>query len=359
MKRETKIYSNEPQTQSEGSFWELCVFAVLFVVVFTVLARTAHAAPLTKAQIAASKRSSDPNMRLLAQNTKLAATADEDMTVQPLRMQSLPSAVPTGALPSANVSASLPEKDTSKRIVWSSSLIVDTSSELSREDNNSMSGEYLLKTGLTDQKTNVSLLLKAGYDREYTNEQKDGRDGDLVDPSISLTKTWKDGVDFRSPVFDSLFVGLSSVAGASRESARRTFVASVGPKFGMSKKFHRLNFGQVVGYSYKFYNYDIRDDGTVNSPNSFSSVTDLSYDITDSLAISAEMLLVHSINFQNTGVSSEESALSLDYTVSKAFGVSLGVATKRGTISDDGTSNGVKFIDDAVAQGFLDIILNF
>jgi hypothetical protein len=41
------------------------------------------------------------------------------------------------------------------------------------------------------------------------------------------------------------------------------------------------------------------------------------------------------------------------------LGTSIGVSTKRGTISDDGTYNSLRFVDAAVAQGFFDLILNF
>jgi len=371
VKRETKIYNREPQEQSEGGIWELCVFAIFFVVVFTVLARTAHAEPLTKvkpasktAQLAkkrAAVASNDPNLsQTTSANSESAeAKAPVNQALTPVHLQTMPSAIPSGAVSPANISATLPEKETSKRVVWSSSLTIDTSGTLNADDARSYSGEYLLKTGLSDKKTGIAGLLKLGYDREYSFEQDDGHDGDLVDPSVAVTKTWTEGKDFRSPVFDTIVAGVSGVAGASRESARRTLVAAVGPKLGVTKKIHRLNLGETFGYSRRFYNYDIRDDGTVNSPDSFSSTTDISFDITDDLSIAAETALFYAINFQGTGVTEEWSSLELDYTLSKTIGTALGVATKRGTISDDGTYNQIKFIDANVAQAYFDLILNF
>jgi hypothetical protein len=314
VKRETKIDTPQTQAPSEGSFWELCVFALFFVVVFTVVARSAHAAP-----------------------------------------------APTKASPQTNVTTVLPEQTSAKRFKFSSTLVIDTSGTLAPTQNEerSYSGEYSLKTGVTDQKTNLSLSLKAGYAREYTFELDDGTDGDLVDPAIALTKTWKEGQDFRSPVFDTVVLGLGGVVGASNESARGTFVGSLGPSIAVTKQIHKLGLGQKFGYSRRFYNYDIRNDGTVNAPDSFSSATDLSFNLTEKLALSAQTILSYAINFQGTGISQEISALSLDWTITPALATSLGVATKRGTISDDGTSNQLKFVDASVAQGFFDLILNF
>jgi hypothetical protein len=366
VKRETKIYQRESQDQSEGSFWELCLFAIFFVVVFTVVARAAHAAPVAKtsaahaplAKVAAApvdsaSASSEPKKAAVGQQTTKSKTAT------PIHLQTLPSAIPSAAVPDANVAAALPEPSTKKRFAWTSSLILDTSASLNREEATSYSGEYLMKTGVTDQKSNIAALLKFGYDREYSFDLDDGTDGDFVDPSVAVTKTWKNGVEFVSPVFDTIVVGISSTGGASHASARRTFVASVGPSIGATKKIHKLTIGQKFGYQRRFYNYDIRDDGTVNAPDSFSSTTDLSFDITPSLALSAETLLAYAINYQGTGETTEWSSFSIDYTISDLLGASLGVATKRGTSSPDGTYNEVKFYDGSVAQGFFDLILNF
>jgi hypothetical protein len=358
VKRETKIYSRDPQAQSEGSFWELCIFAVFFVVVFTVLARTAHAAPLSKAQRSrAAYAKNDPNLIAQASPT---ATADDDMTVNPTRT-TIPTAIPTGALPRANVSAGLPLKDSNKRFVISSSFIIDTAGTFApdRAEDRAMSGEYTLRTGVTDQKNNITALIQGGYGREYTFELEDGQDGDIVDPTIAVVKSFREGHDFRSPIFDAINVGLGGFIGASRESARGTFVGSIGPSIGVTKRIHRLNLGQKFGYSRRFYNYDIRNDGTINAPDAITSTTDISYGLTDTLAISASTLFTYAVNFQGTGETRELSALSLDWSISPALGTSLGVATRRGTISDEGTYNTVKFVDDSVAQGFFDLILNF
>jgi hypothetical protein len=353
VKRETKIYSQDPQTQSEGSFWELCVFAIFFVVVFTALARTAHAAPLTKAQRART---------LIAQSSSPTSTSDSDDTSsEPSRTATLPSATATGALPRSNMAAGLPEKDSNKRYVFSSSLTVETSGTFAPEKNEdrAMSGEYDFKTGVTDQKSNISAILKGGYGREYTFELEDGTDGDIVDPAFAITKTWKEGESFRSPVFDTIVLGLGGYVGASNESARGTFVGSVGPSIAVTKKIHRLTLGQKFGYSRRFYNYDIRNDGTINALNAVSSTTDLSYNFTDSLALSFETVLGYAVNIQGTGETKESSQISIDWDISKVLGTSIGVSTKRGTISDDGTYNSLRFVDAAVAQGFFDLILNF
>ena len=367
MKREqTKIFDRKNQSEAQGSFWELCIFAIVFVIVFTALARTAHASSSSSVQRYAK---TDPNLAssgsglqagTISPSTLVAqATEDRMISAPPIHMATQPSAIPSTALPDSNMAAGLNAPETNKRYGWTSKIIVDTSASLNSEEAKSYSGEYVFSTGVTDQKTDIAASLKAGYDREYSFEQKNGKDGDLVDPSLAVTKTWTEGKQFRSPVFDTIIVGLSTVIGASHESARRTFLGSAGPSIGVTKVIHKLHLGQKFGYQRKFYNYDIRDDGTVNAPDQGSSTTDISYDLTPSLALSAETVFYHAINYQGTGQTTESTSFSLDYTISKLIGASIGIATKRGTSSDDGTYNEVKFVDGTVAQGFFDLILSF
>ena len=212
---------------------------------------------------------------------------------------------------------------------------------------------------MTDQVNNVTATLVGGYGREYSFELEDGTDGDFVDPAYSISKTWKEGESFRSPVFDKIILGLSGYIGASHESARGTFVGSIGPSIKVTKDIHHLSLAQKFGYSRRFYNYDIRNDGTINALNAVSSTTDISYNLTESLALSLETVLGYAVNIQGTGETKETTGISIDWTISKALSTSLGVQTKRGTISDDGTYNSVRFVDAAVAQGFFDLILNF
>ena len=111
------------------------------------------------------------------------------------------------------------------------------------------------------------------------------------------------------------------------------------------------------GYSHGFYEYDIRDDGTVNSPEQFMSTTEASLKLTEKLALSASLGLVDAISFQGVSKVSQTSGFSIDYTINDHIATSLGVSTDRPTQLPDGQSDRVQFLDPTVAQAFLDIVI--
>lgn len=356
MKRDAKNFNEQAPVQADGSPWELVAFAIFFVVIFTLLARSAHAETLMTRRQAMKLAAQDPN---LAQNAADGATVDGPQSPNPLHVQPAPQQIPTGALPKASLNANVAEPDQGKRFEWGTKLTFDTSRTLQVDDPVSYEGAYILDSSITDKKTNLTYALRAGYSREYSYELQDGTDGDFMDPALKISKSWTEGKDFRSPIFDKITLGVGGVAGASHEAARDTFLGSVGPSFSVAKQIHNLHLGQGFGYSRKFYNYDIRDDGTVNAPDRFSSTTDVSYDITKDLSLALETILFYDINFQRTGQTTEWTTLEIDYTVSKLISTALGVVTKRGTISEDGTENNLKFYDAEVAQAYFDLVLSF
>lgn len=347
MKREqTKIYSKKAApTSSEGGLLELFLFAVFFVVVFSVIARSAHAAQ-AQAQPAAAALSAFPSEPI-----------DSEKSVHPIGESTN---LPSTALPDANIGAGLPEP-VSKTFGWTSRFTIETNQNVNQAETKSYGGWYQVATGYTDQHTGLAAGVSVGWFQEYTNVKDDGKSGDLDNPVLTLSKTWTEGTDFRSRIFDSVTVGFVGVIGASYESlVHRTYLGGIGPSVAAAKTlFGKFHLGQMFGYSRAFYGYDIRDDGTVNSPNAIKSKTDLSFDLTDKLAASLSTLLTYSLSFQNVGKSTELSSISLDYSPTKALGISLGVLTARGTIADDGQSNRIALYDVGGALGFLDLSLGF
>ncbi len=353
MKRETKIYKKpdgklpEPSF-SEGSFLEICFFAVFFVIVVSVFARTASAAD-AKASVttAAAAPSAAPS----------AAPADSALPIHPIGDST---ALPSSALPTANISAALPEP-TAKPFGWTSKMTMETSQTLSADESISYGGWYQVATGYTDQNTGLTGGLSVGWFQEYSKVKDNGKNGDLDNPVLTLSKSWAEGTDFKSSIFDSVSVGLAAVAGASYESsAHRTYLGGIGPSVSVSKTIRgKLHLGQALGYARGFYNYDIRNDGTVNSPDVFKSKSDISYDLSDKLALSVSIALSHALSFQHVGKSTSISSASVDYSPTRVLGLSLGVTTQRGTISDDGASNRIALYDANVAQAFLDLVLSF
>lgn len=377
MKARERMKLERASSRSEGSIWELCLFVIFFVVVFSVIARadettvstaSGRSGVVSKTPAKAAKRAGKSTVAqteptLVAQNEQPAqpeAQGTGNPAIEkPIRAKAQQIApVPTGALPVGTVGATLAEpKLNGPRFTPRGRLLVETTGTVSSEEARSFGGWYQLAFGVADSQTNMAVGVLAGYSREYSYQRDDNSDGDFDNPIISLNKKWKNGVHFKSAFFDQITLGLSGAVGVSREARRRTFMGSVGPTFAVAKEISKLSIGMGVGYNRGFYEYDIRDDGTVNSPDQFLLTPSLSYAITDKLSASASMLYTYGISFQGVGRANELSALSVYYAFSKKFTVSAGVATQRGTLEADGYTNTIKIFDPNVAQAFLD--LNF
>jgi hypothetical protein len=391
VKQRERSKTFKADSQSDGSIWELCLFAVFFVIVFSAIARaddtgagvdraparvaTARRASSTstRSKIAAAKTAKKPvklQGQQVAQNenaptdpkspTSTEASANPGVNKSIRARQEQLSPIPTNALPDANSRADLPEPEIhGPRFQPTAKLLVETTATVSSEDPRSYAGWYQLALGIADKQTNTSLTVQGGYSREYSYERDDSTDGDVDNPIASIKKTWKEGVDFKSPVFDTISTSLAGTLAANRESRRRTFQGAVSPTLTISKAIRKLTLGLGGSYSRHFYKYDIRDNGTVNAPDQFRGTAELSYAITDKLSASASMVYTYAISYQKVGKATELSSLSLDYALFEKLGISLGVATERGTLEADGYTNDVKIFDPNVAQAFLDLNFTF
>lgn len=324
------------------------LFVMLIALVSSAVSHAQSGAPAAPAQpVAAQAESPSPS-----------TTVNSDKPINSQLQQT--QTVPTEALPEANVRSALPEPSaTGPRFAPVARLLVETTRTLSPDEAANYGGWYQLTLGVQDKQSDMSLSLKTGYAREYSYERNDGSEGDLDNPILGLSKTWSEGKHFKSPVFSTISAGLSSSVAASRESRRRTFIASVGPSIAVSKKLRKFTLGQAFGYTRGFYEYDIRDNGVVNSPDQFRAATDLSYEITDELSLSASFAYTHAISYQGVGRGTQLTSASIDYQALKKLGFSLGVATERGTLEADGFTNSVRLFDQNVAQAFFDMILSF
>ncbi|MES2963756.1 MAG: hypothetical protein V4760_07675 [Bdellovibrionota bacterium] len=179
---------------------------------------------------------------------------------------------------------------------------------------------------------------------------------------MGISKKFTDDpwAETHSPIWKVLDAITWSVSGAlpgSREMELRKFQGSLGTSVRFAKSIRKLDLSQAFGYTRGFYEYDIRDDGTVNTPEQYKSTTELGYNVTDKLALSLSVALTQGVNFQGTARGSESSAISVDYTFTDHVSSSLGVSTDRGTMLPDGESNRVRLFDAEVAQAFFDIVI--
>lgn len=347
-RRHIQIDSQDASGPSDGGLWELCLFAVFFVIVFSLIANSAHAQ--STSAIAQNSPSSD---------SSTSSTAGSPSSPVNPRGESV--SIPTSALPDSNLRAGVPEPDDGKRFGFSTRIVVETTKSVTQTNRDSFGGWYQVGTTFADTRNDLSATVKVGWAQEYSyqSDKEANANGDLDNPAVILMKTWKDGVHFKSSIFDTVSAGLSGSVGGSREAARRTFLGGIGPTIAVAKKIQRLSVGQALSYSRGFYREDIRDSGILNSPNQFVSVTDFSFGFTDKLALSLSNKLTYAISFQGVGKTIQLIQVSLDYSALDNLGFSVGVATERGTGTPDGQSNRLALYDRNVGQGFLDMILSF
>ena len=305
--------SDSSSGPTDGSLWELCLFAIFFVIVFSAVAR-----------------------------------ADIEPSVP-----ATPIATTIGA-PLA------PAKSPTRRFKPSMALVIETTRNLQEDDAVSYAGSYDLTLGLANIYKGWGVVAHEVYAREYSYQNDDGADGAFANPDFAIGKTLKSGEGLASDSFLKAFgFGFSGSLPGSREAQKRTFRGSTGVYVKAEKSIRRLDLAQKFSYSRLYYEYDIRDDGTVNSPDSFKSSTGLSYNVTDKLALSLSLVLGYAINFQGTSTGSQISQLSIDYAFTDAIGTSLGVASEKGTQTPDGQGNRIDLYAPEVAQAFFDLSLTF
>lgn len=287
--------------KDHGSFWELGLFAILFVLVFSAIAR--------------------------AENSSSTVVASN----------------PTPAV------------SDSKGFAFSGSLTIDTARTLSEDEPVSYSGSYALRVAAKHKPTQISYSLSSTFTQEYSYERDDGTNSSFENPVLSASRAFKQGEAFQTRLIDSLTVGLRGSLPANRAAYQRTFLGSVGPSVSAAKKLGRVNLTQVLRYTRSFFEYDITEDGRVNSPDSFTSVSDVSVDVTDKFSLGLSLGYVHAISFQGVGKGTQSVSMSAGYTVSDNVSLSLGVATDRGTLETDGQTNSIKLYDERVSQAFFDV----
>lgn len=265
--------------------------------------------------------------------------------------------VATVATEPATLAAKADDANTKKGFDFAGQLLVETDRNADEASAETYSGWYKLTTSVTHAKSSISLTSKLGYTREYTYERADGTNGDFDNPILILAKTFLDKEDYSFAGLDSISISLVNSIGASRESARRSFLWSNGLLLTGAKAVGRFKLEQSLGYSRGFYEYDIRNDGTVNSPTSLKSMTTVYYGITDRLQVGGTLIYNYAISFQDVGRGSQLGFATIDYTFNERIAASLGMSTERDTIEPDGQSDRIRVFAPEAAKYFVDVVL--
>lgn len=306
---ESKFKSSRlPQTNEsagEGGLWELCLFAIFFVLVFSAIARADVKAP---------------------------------------------------SAPSAKMATSV--KAEKPAITFGGSATIETISTLNPNEPTSYTGWYSLSIGAKHEKSQLRASALLGYTQEYTYApEEDGTSGAWDNPIFGLSRTFKSGEDFESKWIDGIRLGVSGSLPANRDSAKATFLGSTGVSVEVNKSFGRVGLSQSLGYTRSYFEYDITDAGKVNSPDSYKSHTAIEVSVTDRIDLSAGMQYVHAVSFQGVGKGTQLFTLGAGLKVTEQVGLALGLVTRRGTLDTDGQSNRILLFDQDASVAFLDLTI--
>jgi hypothetical protein len=246
------------------------------------------------------------------------------------------------------------------RFEYSGEIFVDTSQTLSNPGHETWEGFYKANLKLTDNQTQITYGVESAYSQEYTYQLDDGSDGDMAYAVVFATKSWSNGKDFLSPLFDKITLGMTGSLPVGKESQRRTFEGGLGTNTGVSKKIGRWSLSEGLSYTRGFYQDDIRDNGTMNNPDIYKSKSSIGFDITKKLSASFLYIYTVAVDFYGVGKGADTSYIELDYALMKRVTLSAGVATDRAsTLDPDGQTEQMKFYEPESSAAYFDVAFDF
>ncbi len=258
----------------------------------------------------------------------------------------------------ATLAASASDSANQSPFAFSGQLLFETTRTADEADPISYTGWYQATASATHKKSAITGTTRLGYSREYSYERDDGSVGSFDNPGLSLAKSFRNGKEFESSILDSVSVAVSGAIGANDESRRRTFLWSNGVSITGAKTIGKFNLRQSFGYTHSFFEYDIRDNGVVNSPDSVRSTSMAFYSLNDRVSFGASFAYAYAISFQGVGRATTIAQASADYSFTDKISASVGVASERGTLEPDGQTNRVRFYAPEAAQYFVDLIIS-
>lgn len=258
----------------------------------------------------------------------------------------------------ATLAASAADSANQSPFAFSGQLLVETTRTADEAEPISYTGWYQATASATHKSSALTGTARLGYSREYSYEREDGSVGSFDNPSLSLAKSFRNKKDFETDLLDSVSISVSGSVGANDDSRRRTFLWSNGVSITGAKSIGKFNLRQSFGYTHSFFEYDIRDNGVVNSPDSVRSVSMLFYSLNDAVSFGASFTYGYSVSFQGVGRATTMAQASADYSFTDRVSASIGVASERGTLEPDGQTNRIRFYAPEAAQYFMDLIIS-
>lgn len=234
------------------------------------------------------------------------------------------------------------------------SLVIGTNQANTKVGKQNYYGSYTLAPSISHAKTNTSLSANLTYDRQYKYELDDRTDGDWRIGLVTLSKKIP-----LTGIVDSITISPRVVIGMGNAAKRWSYQGGFGSSLTASKKLALVTVSQSVGYTYNFYEYDIRDDGTVNSPHRLDETTSVALNPNDWLELQASFGLTYLRSFQ--GVNRTFSTTAFGASVALAKNVSVGIGAinfLRNTLEPSGLGNKVKLWDSNDAIAFIELGLS-
>jgi hypothetical protein len=258
----------------------------------------------------------------------------------------------------ATLAAQAEQAQSQDPFLYSGQLLIETTRSADEAEPISYGGWYQLTASAIHKKSAVNATLKAGYTREYSYVKEDGSAGAFDNPSLVIAKSFRSGKDYSLSWLDTISVSVSGSLGSNNESRRRTFLWSNGIGITGGKAIGQLNLRQGFGYTHSFFEYDIRDNGTINSPNTLRSSTIAMWSLNDHFSLGASFIYGYSLSYQGVGRVTTMAQFSAEYVFTEKISASLGVASERGTLEPDGQTNRIRFYAPEAATYFLDLMVS-
>lgn len=258
----------------------------------------------------------------------------------------------------ATLAANAAQADSEKPFLYTGQLLLETTRSANEAEPISYGGWYQLTASGIHKKSAINGTFRAGYTREYSYQREDGSMGSFDNPSVSVAKSFRHGKDYDLSWIDAISLSVSGAIGANDESRRRTFLWSNGVSVTVAKRLGRLSLRQGLGYTHSFFEYDIRDNGVVNSPHTLRSSTLAFYSLNDHISLGASLMYGYALSFQGVGRATTMAQFSADYAITEKISASLGVASDRGTLEPDGQTNRIRFYAPEAATYFFDLIVS-
>lgn len=242
-----------------------------------------------------------------------------------------------------------------EKISYGAEFNVETYTGINQaEEHRNVQGQYSASFGMSFPQYQLSTIANFGWQQEYSYARDDGRDGDWSDPSVAIIKT----VSLKNSVIDSIAFSGRGTAAMNKESKLASYRGTLGGSVSLQKRFNRFYLSQSFGYSRSFFEYDIRDDGVVNSPDNYSTSTSASYSIGSKWLVGAMFRYSYAVSFQKVGKGRELFNIFLAHRFTKNFAVTGGLMTSRGTLLPDGQTNQLRFIDPNSTYAYLNLGLS-